>query len=439
MKCVCGWVRVALFLLLAASVAVLQDAQALQAATKEMTKAVAQVRGLKFKNDVKVGVYNKDQLQKFLVAEMDKETTPAEIAANEKILKKFGLIPASLNLKEAVRDLLTSSIGGFYHPRTKEMRLIAGENNPQKDAMNAQLKKAFGCTMDDITLAHELCHAAQDQNFELLSYPLDDKHNDDLVQALKAIIEGDASLLGWRWGLKDKLDQVMPNVIQSYKSAKTGGQADSAPAFLRKSLTFPYGYGTDFVEGVWKANRQDWAAVTKLFSDPPESTEQILHPEKYANRDYPQVIAHADIERAFAGWKLLDHNVMGEFQILVLFEELGAPNPQAAAGWDGDRFWGFENGGKVMLVWFSTWDSENDATEFADAYAGVLSNKYSGSTREGDVISVSDTEKCLVRRKGPDVLVIDGGTPDVLSKVDSLFPGFKKTELKKIEKTKPKK
>jgi hypothetical protein len=294
--------------------------------------------------------------------------------------------------------------------------------------------------MDDITLAHEICHAAQDQNFELLSYPMDDKHNDDMVQAIKAMVEGDANLLGWKWGTKDKLDQILPTVLGQYKQAKTGGKGDSMPGFLRKSLTFPYGYGTEFVEGLWKSNKEDWASVSKLFSDPPESTEQVLHPEKYTKRDYPQIIAHADLEKALTGWKLLDHNVMGEFMIRVLFEELSGANPEAsAAGWDGDRFWGFENGGKVMIVWFSTWDTENDAKEFADAYADVLSKKYSGSTRDGEVITVSADEKCLVRCKGSDVLVIDGGNADVLGKVDALWPGFKKTELKKIEKVKPKK
>jgi hypothetical protein len=300
--------------------------------------------------------------------------------------------------------------------------------------MNKALKAQFGCTMDDITLAHELCHAAQDQNFELLSYPIDDKHNDDLVQALKAIIEGDATLLGWKWGLKDKVDAILPNVITQYKSAKTGGKADQMPAFLRKSLTFPYGYGTDFVTSHWKSKNQDWASVTKLFSDPPSSTEQILHPEKYAQRDHPQVITHADMEKAFAGWKFLDHNVMGEFALLALFEELGSPNAAACAGWDGDRFWAFEKDGKTMIVWISTWDAESDATEFADAYANLLSNKYQGAKREGEVITVSETEKCLVQRKGSDVLVIDGGTPDVLSK--DLWAGVKKSELKKVDKKK---
>jgi hypothetical protein len=424
--------------LVAAATATLQDRN-LQAYAKEMTRTVTAVRGLKFKTDVKVGAYNRDQLSKFLLAELDKEVTPAEFSANEKILKKMGVFPSGSSLKQTITELLTGSIGGFYHPRTKEMRLIQGDADPQKDQMNKLFKAQFGVTMDDMTLAHELCHAAQDQNFELLSLPIQEKKNDDLVQAIKAIIEGDANLLGWKYGTKDRLDQMLPNVIGQYKSAKTGNpKADAAPGFLRKSLTFPYGHGTEFVAGIWKAAGQNWEAVTKLFSDPPSSTEQILHPEKYSQRDYPQILTCPGIEKSLAGFKFLAENVLGEFGIALLFEELGSANAAAAAGWDGDRFWGFEAAGKVMIVWFSTWDSEADAREFADAWTDLLSRKYPGSTRDGEVLSSSDKEKCLVRVKGSDVLSIEGGTPDALAKADSLFAGLKKTELKKVERVKPK-
>lgn len=426
--------RTLIVLLLAAAAATLQDKD-LKAQAKAMSTEVTRIRGLKFKREVKVGVYNREQLKKFVLAELDKEFPKERAKAVERVAKKFGVIPESLDLRLAVVELLTASIGGFYHLKTKELRMIGGEEPPAAmKAMNQQLKAAFGVTMDDITLAHELCHAAQDQTFELIaSWPLEEKHEDDLVNALKAVIEGDATLLGWAFGVKGAIHNLMPNVIGGYKSGKTGTDADKLPAYLRKGLLFPYAYGTDFVYSTWKAKGGDWGAVTDLLRDPPLSTEQVLHREKYEARDHPCRIAHSELENGFERGKLLDRNVMGEYGILLALEELGSADPAAAAaGWDGDRYWGFDVGGKVVILWFSTWDSEEDAKEFADAYTAALEKKYSGSKKEGETIVLSNGEHAVVSRRGADVFVVDSAPPAVVGKALGLWGGFTKGEMMKL-------
>lgn len=426
--------RTLIILSLAAASATLQDKD-LKAQAKAMSAEVARIRGIKFKKDVKVGVYNRDQLKKFLLGELDKEFPKERAKAVERVAKKFGVIPESLDLRQAVVELLTSSIGGFYHLKTKELRMIGGEEpSAAVKAMNQQLKAAFGVTMDDITLAHELCHAAQDQTFELISnWPLEEKHENDLVSALKAVIEGDATLLGWAFGAKAAIHSLMPNVIGGYKSGKTGTDADRLPGYLRKGLLFPYGYGADFVYSIWKAKGDDWKVVTDLLRDPPLSTEQVLHREKYETRDHPQRIAHPELEKGFEGGKLLDQNVMGEYGVLLALEELGAANPAtAAAGWDGDRYWGFDVGGKVVILWFSTWDSDEDAREFADAYAAVLEKKYAGSKREEEAIVLSNGERAVVVQRGVDVYVVDSAPPAIVERALRLLGGFTKTELRKV-------
>ena len=48
----------------------------------------------------------------------------------------------------------------------------------------------------------------------------------------------------------------------------------------------------------------------------------------------------------------------------------------AAAGWDGDRYAVFEGSKKSLgLVWLSTWDTEDDAREFAHGYVAYQSAK----------------------------------------------------------------
>jgi hypothetical protein len=314
---------------------------------------------------------------------------------------------------------MTSSIAGFYHLRTKDLRLVKGSKQPQM--------------AEDMTIAHELTHALQDQHFDILeNYPMEDKENDDVISAIKAVMEGDATLLGLQYIFKANVDRVLGQFIDSYKSANLPGPAGQAPEFLRKSLTFPYAYGTEFVVAIWKDNDRDWDAVTNLFKDIPTSTEQILHIDKYKNRDYPQMISHDGMKEAFEGFKQIDTNNMGEYGVRLLIDVLGGADPEGVgAGWDGDRYWVFTGKRKrLMIVWFSTWDTEKDAKEFAEAYLSVLETKYAGSTRKGNVIEVGKDERAIVTVKGQDVLVLDGAPKKVTG--DDLWDGFKKKELKKI-------
>src|SRR6185369_9375758 len=112
--------------------------------------------------------------------------------------------------------------------------------------------------------------------------------------------------------------------------------------------------------------------------DPPRSTEQLLHPEKWLDRrDDPIELAWPDLAAALPGWKKAAEGQMGEEGILILLRQ-ARKEPQkepeteptaatVAGGWGGDRFAVYEKGGKRLLLWLTEWDSEADATEFQAA------------------------------------------------------------------------
>ncbi len=212
--------------------------------TEKYKKAVTSLRGLEFRKDVAVGVYSKKELMDFLKEELDREFPREKAERFQRAYAKFGLIPADMDLYDALMRLFGSSIAGFYHPKTKELRLIkAGEDkDPEAEAM-----KALGMDPEAITLVHELTHAAQDQSFELCTLPLEDETNDDLILAIKSALEGDASLVGWKYVLKERFDAMIGIINAQFKSGQLPGEAASLPAYLRYSLTFPYGHGGDFV------------------------------------------------------------------------------------------------------------------------------------------------------------------------------------------------
>lgn len=426
--------------------------------TEKHKKDVVRLRALEFSKPVTVGVYSKKDLVDFLKAEFEKELPKEKAERYQRGYAKFGFIPKDMDLHEAYMELFGSSIAGFYHPKTKELRLIKpGEEEEDADA---KLAKAMGLDMEAITIVHELTHAAQDQNFELSTLPLEDETNDDLIMALKGVIEGDASAVGWKYQFPGKqFDLIIGGINKTYQSGMLPGKAGKLPAYLRLNLTFPYGHGTEFVVQYLKGTKGELKDISKLFKDWPLSTEQILHPKKYygEERDHPTLVALADVPKTLGGgWKETFNNVHGEFCIRLLLQQFkgekldDAAVLQAAEGWDGDRYVVLERDGKpdkdgkkpveTMYAWVSTWDAESDAKEFAEACLLAFEKKYDVSRKEGPAtgrVELPTKEGCvLVERKGADVLVLDGAPEEALAKTDALWKGVSKREMKGFERLK---
>jgi hypothetical protein len=424
-------------------------------------KDVVDLRGLEFKNEVTVGVYSKKELFDFLKVEFDRELPKEKALKYQRAYALFGLIPEDMDIYQAYLDLYSSSIAGFYHPKTKELRLIDSD----ADDAEKKMAKAMGIDMDAITLVHELTHAAQDQNFELSTLPLEDETNDDLVSAIKAVVEGDASVVGYKYGFKAAFERALPLLNGSLKSGEgLPGKAGSLPAYLRLTLTFPYGYGSEFVMKYIKSVKGDFKDVSKLFKDMPLSTEQIMHPEKYCEpdqRDNPILVTLPDLSKILgAGWTESFNNVHGEFVIWILLKELFSEDirregfkreilaqaalRKAAAGWGGDRYVILEKtvGEKTqtMYAWYSAWDTEKDAKEFVDAYGLALERKYdlegTDGVREDKTAFKTSKGHVLVERRTKDVLVLEGAPEALLGNAEAIWKGAKKSEMTQVERLK---
>jgi hypothetical protein len=142
---------------------------------------------------------------------------------------------------------------------------------------------------------------------------------------------------------------------------------------VRASLAFQYDDGTAFTGRA--LNSGGWAAVDRAQADPPASTEQVLHPERYFERRDPPVdvrLGGTDRPEA-AGWTRIFEDTFGELQIRVLAARTLAPDEAAriAAGWGGDRLRALARGDDVVLVWMTAWDTPDDAAEFAAAMPRV--------------------------------------------------------------------
>src|SRR5690606_6116041 len=103
------------------------------------------------------------------------------------------------------------------------------------------------------------------------------------------------------------------------------------------------------------------------------STEQILHPEKYLAGEQPVEIHVNDFTGGLGdNWTVWDTNTFGEYQIMVMLQNSSMSEQQAqvaAAGWGGDTYVVAGTEDIDAIHWVTAWDTEQDANEFARAWA----------------------------------------------------------------------
>lgn len=391
-------------------------------------KLLPGMRKIRFKSEVKRDVTAREAMKDLLIAEIDEDMTPQEFRANELGMKALGLLPRDFDLKETMVRVYSEEIAAFYDPRTKTMHLIkepeAVANKPPT-FLERLLGKKGGFDKDEnkTVIAHELTHALADQNFDLdrMQKAIKPLHDDDRDLALSALIEGEATLTMFGAGMDDwdgtatrampadSLDRVFSFLIPLMPML--GGKSlRDAPAILSESMIFPYLRGLVFCARL--TNDGGWDALNEAYKSPPLSTEQVLHPEKYrANPDPPTRIDLGRLEPV-TGWTELGRNVVGEMQLAVLLKRHGGKG--AAAGWDGDRFAVFAGpDDRLGLVWFTTWDSADEAGEFLRGYARFQATKLGDGASTPNPVPDSlrrahDGATFALERRGADVVVVEG-------------------------------
>ena len=204
----------------------------------------------------------------------------------------------------------------------------------------------------------------------------------DACLARRALIAGDAALLGEQWWRTFGGERsTLPAVPVDCAAAP----ADDAPAVpgLSELIGFPAEFGLAFVRARYLAG--GWAAVDAVHADPPQSSEQILHPERYP-KDPPRSPNLDDLSPALgAGWSTLDTGVLGEWRTLGALRSYLEPDEaeQAAAGWGGDRYAILAGPAPKSEAWLllTRWDTVRDAHEFFGAFRSYGEERYGAPRR----------------------------------------------------------
>ena len=361
---------------------------------EEIEGQVAALRGLTLTTPVKRDVFNREELGKFIAGSFGRDNPESLIAGTETLLKALLLMPQGDSLRDLYVEMLTSQIAGLYDDTTKSMYVISdtGEIGP----------------LEEITYAHEYTHALQDQAFGLGKLHGDATDEGDRTLARTTLIEGDATLLMFLWA-----QQYLPpdQLLEVAGSADPASQAilDRLPALLKETLMFPYTTGLGLTQGQFVA-AGGYSGVDALFANPPDSTEQVLHPEKLNPREAPiEVAFDADLAAKLGtGWCVALQDTLGEFQLGIVLRDAGgvdtATANAAAAGWGGDRV-ALVGGpdGEMGVALDTRWDTAPDASEFATALGPMLAN-LQASGRSASVLTPAPDRVVLLVSNGDDTL-----------------------------------
>jgi hypothetical protein len=308
---------------------------------RDVMREVARMRRLRFRSAPKARYLRRVELERRVRQQIDTSYPNAEAAADSRALVALGAVPRGTNLKRILKRSLPAQVAGFYDPRTR--RLVVGSNAE---------KELDG--VERLTLAHELEHALADQVLGLPPF-LDEQGaadgREDVELAALSVVEGDATLLTNAFASKhlsvaDAFRAVGPLVAAEE-------EFDKLPHYLQASTIFPYEEGLTFACRLFE--RGGWKAVDRAYRRLPQTSAQIMFPERYFARE--RAIDPPDPPSPGSGWKLIDEQAFGAANLLWLFQAPGgdpAREPpdarERAAAWAGGELFVWQRGRRTTVT-----------------------------------------------------------------------------------------
>jgi hypothetical protein len=321
-------------------------------------KIAEKKRGLRFAHPVTV---------RFLpAAEFEKTTTSDGKELDEKdrteleqftgLMRAFGLITGDVDLFDAVNDFNSAGTLAYYSFEDKRITVRGVRVTPAVRA----------------TLVHELTHVLQDQNFaigdrlEQLRKDSDQGGSTSEASVLDAVIEGDATRVetAYRSSLPAKKRKAL-DAGRKDEVTQAGARIKKVPKVIVTMLTSPYTLGEALVQTV--AADGGNAEVDTLFRDAPKHESSLLDPMELLSGKADAV--KVDVPALGDGEKRFDS---GEFGVLTWYLMLAERLPlldalEAADGWGGDAYVGFEHDGSSCARISYVGDTPQDTARMLSA------------------------------------------------------------------------
>lgn len=330
------------------------DAQRLDAVVAELSAYVESARGLKFTQRPKVTILQDAAFNQKLRS--GPQLDAPDISGETATLRALGLLAPDENI-EAETDEELNAVLGFYDPATKELYV-----------------RGYGTTpYAKFILVHELTHALQDQHFDIGRRPVG---GSDAALAASSVIEGDAERV--MRGYFSTLTGFEQDVIQR-EATQRGDDIYAPVSYHVNFLNFPYVVGKNFANDVLMVGGQP--ALDGAFTGLPDSTEQIIHADRYLDHERP-----LPVPVPAAGGPVVDQGVIGEFDLIaVLAPVLGGDTAvDVAASWGGSRYVTWRSGARSCIRAAFIMDDPSSTVRLAlalQAWASTRPGATVGGTR----------------------------------------------------------
>lgn len=316
----------------------------------------------------------------------------------------LGLLPPDIDLRQVFLDLLGSQVAGFYDTDTKTMNVLPTVGDDPGTSLSLS---------EQIIYVHEFTHALQDQYFALdsLLETANAEINPDQSLAVTSLVEGDASAVMTLY----TQEVSRRNPLAALGMLAEGLQAGNLflppgiPNILVRELMFPYEQGMNFVVALYEHG--GWEAINAAYDNPPTTSEQIFHPEKYISGEGALHVEMVDFSAALGeGWTEVLNTTVGEFYLreMLRTELADSRARRAAAGWGGDNLRLYRGGADLAWGLLIVWDSADEAAEFVDLHAAYADDRFGTEAIDG-CWTDADSALC-VSGAGDETLIVSAPT-----------------------------
>ncbi len=406
-----------------------REAEELLRSVDQILKFVSEDTKLPIRQPVKRQLAGADEVKQLFAERLRDDKGTRRLERSEAVLKKLGLLPRAFDLRAFFLDMLEEQVAGFYDEHTSTVYLL--------DWVEADQQKPV--------LAHDLTHALQDQALGLAKWTKAAESEEDVVEtqpkksgseegdfevqpeevafARTALLEGQAMfvLIDYLYAPVNRSLATDPLLAIPFKQATTDSPQypvlKNAPLYLKKSLTFPYTFGLEFVQELLLKGGKAQAFAGAL-KDPPRNSRDIMTPRSYFSRERIPALRVPALQPLLGpGYERFDVGAIGQFDVYVMLEQFAdektarrlspawrggfyyaalrpqekdakdapAPKPEPAAA-TGDSPGGDSDDEKgkpppvapesLALAYLSRWDSPESAARFASFYAQALLARY---------------------------------------------------------------
>ncbi|PSP74887.1 hypothetical protein BRC81_17065 [Halobacteriales archaeon QS_1_68_20] len=398
------------------------------------------IRGLQFEEDVPVEVKTREEYQQELEEDGTFDSSENEqVHQNVKWRASF-LVDKDTDAMEELKAFYAGGVLGYYDPAADEIVVISPSN---EDGVPSGL--------DEMTLAHELAHALQDQHFNISQSKFRGATTES-DNAVSGLVEGDAHYMEHLY--QQRCQSAEWECLERPDDRGGGGDYNIG---LWATQYAPYSEGPTLIQQ--RHENQGWEAVNEMYENPPASTAQLIHHEKYPGEKPSDVTIE---DRSSDAWSVpeieggINYASYGEAGLYVMFwypsyeatqssgqltnvvidyqdffnfqgpgGELAPIGPydyshEITDGWDGDKLLPYANdAGETGFVWKLQWESDQDAQQFVDAYRQLLQH-HGAEQIDSDTYRISDggfEGAYSISKDGSTVVIVNAPSTDQLGEV----------------------